>query len=87
MFGSGTEDDPYSFRENLQYYECFYQFLLERSMIPPEWTRQLWKHGDRKGDCVSGPTTMSRRAKSLIKRGRTSGRSKNGTTLPQGTSG
>ncbi len=32
VFGNGTESDPYRFREDLDYYETFYQFCCDHGI-------------------------------------------------------
>jgi hypothetical protein len=55
VHGQGTEGNPYRFREDLEYYETFYQFCRERGIDLDRWKRQVWLADGKRGDCLTSP--------------------------------
>ncbi|MGH7794765.1 MAG: hypothetical protein ACREQ2_07690 [Candidatus Binatia bacterium] len=55
VFGTGTETDPYRFREDLQYHETFYQFCREQGIDLAHWQRSHWFSDGKHGDCLTTP--------------------------------
>ncbi|MDP2607231.1 MAG: hypothetical protein Q8S00_32240 [Deltaproteobacteria bacterium] len=53
VFGTGTEADPYRFREDLQYHETYYQFCHEHSIDLAHSKRNHWFADGKPGDCLT----------------------------------
>jgi hypothetical protein len=55
VLGQGTREDPFRFRDELQYHLAFYQFCDEQGIDLEQWQRCIWNFGEYVGDCVTSP--------------------------------